>query len=46
MVLRIDGRYVTCIMLRSHGGKWVFSENKVRFVNALDRFKCLKQIKK
>ena len=28
-----------------HGRKWVFSELQIRFVNAFDPIKCLKQIK-
>ena len=32
-------------MLRMHNGKWVFSEEKPRYVTALDIIKCLKHIK-
>ena len=33
-------------MIRTHEGKWVFSEGKKsRFVTALDLIKCLKEIK-
>ena len=37
---------VTQIILRPHEEKLVFSEEKIRIVNALDLIKCLIQIKK
>ena len=36
---------VTQNMLRTHDGKWVFSDKTIRLVTALDLIKCLKQIK-
>ena len=36
---------VTHYMLRTHGGKWVFSGKNTEFVTALDVIKCLEQLK-
>ena len=36
---------VTQNVLRTHEGVYVFSKKKLRFVSALDLFKCLKQNK-
>ena len=37
-------KMVAHFTLRTHEGKWVFSDKNTRFVTALDVIKCLEQV--